>query len=158
MLLPEIVNTSAVASLEEGPGFKSPCADLGVKQVSTKSSWFCNMLVTRRWTGQQMGGEMDGLTGNTPLYFLSLSLIEVGSPSSTGEQAVRKNDTRTSDKKIRKIRYIYWFWCRQAGSITTKLFSSKLRKMIPDLQQRFLEARLDVSNYLIIMHFPLGVD
>lgn len=30
--------------------------------------------------------------------------------------------------------------------------------MIPDLQQRFLEARLDVSNYLIIMHFPLGVD
>lgn len=34
---------------------------------------------------------------------------------------------------------------------------AKFAKLIPDLQQHFLEAHLDYSNYLIIMHFPLGV-
>lgn len=107
-----------------------------------------------------MDGERDGLTGDTS----SSCYIPIFGRGSQpvfhrGEQAVRKKDTSSSDKKKnRKIRYIYWFQSRQASSITTTLFSSKLRKMIPDLQQHFLEARLDVSNYLIIMHFPLGVD
>lgn len=53
-----------------------------------------------------MDGETDGLTGNTPLYFISLSLVEVVSPSSTGEQAVRTTQELATKKLEKSVTFI----------------------------------------------------